>query len=71
MTRSLEDDRVRCTDCSNYRRANSHCLAHVRAALSRPDVSRGLAATPQRCPAFAHVRAPPAEHRIHRLLPAA
>ncbi len=47
-----DDERVRCSDCSHYRRANSHCFAHVRAGLSSPDVGRTLATTPQRCPAF-------------------
>jgi hypothetical protein len=54
LTRDSADDRVTCSDCSNYDGHNSRCDAFARAGLSTPHVGRVLAQMPQRCPAHSH-----------------
>jgi hypothetical protein len=50
------DDRVTCATCRHHR--VFRCSNHRAAGLQHPDVSRDLAALPQRCPGFALRAAP-------------
>ena len=48
------DDRVLCAECRHYRRGQ--CGNHRAAGLHGAEVSRDLAATPQRCPGFDEIK---------------